>query len=207
MIKSNITVEVNSTELDGVLIVPSAVFTSTVQEEELDLTKTPNFQIVVGKGDEINDTVEVSFTVEEVEYTANMKVVNRNGSTVTLQYVDGLTAEDAPEIDPIYVRGWVNETNYDEFIEMNYNKDHNYYYIDLVPTEGAQNAGKFYITTSNDPETWQQHCLGDDGLSGVAIENYDTEYQLTEGRETYYIIYDPCRLTIFPDTLIATFNR
>lgn len=97
MIKSNITVEVNSTELDGVLIVPSAVFTSTVQEEELDLTKTPNFQIVVGKGGEINDTVEVSFTAEEVEYTANMKVVNRNGSAVTLQYVDGLTAEEAPE--------------------------------------------------------------------------------------------------------------
>lgn len=100
MIKSNITVEVNSTELDGVLIVPSAVFTSTVQEEELDLTKTPNFQIVVGKGGEINDTVEVSFTAEEVEYTANMKVVNRNGSAVTLQYVDGLTAEEAPEPEP-----------------------------------------------------------------------------------------------------------
>lgn len=100
MIKSNITVEVNSTKLGGVLIVPSAVFTSTVQEEELDLTKTPNFQIVIGKGDEIKDTVEVSFTAEEVEYTANMKVVNRNGSTVTLQYVDGLTAEDAPEPEP-----------------------------------------------------------------------------------------------------------
>ena len=205
---------INNESVDFTITQPSSPITKNQQDETFDLVNHPNAIITCDLQNPliVTSTYPASFEYDGTIYSFNAKVTNqtyfaKDGYTATLQIVGKVTAEDAPEIDPIYVRGWVNETNYDEFIEMYYNKDHNNYYIDLVPTEGTQNAGKFYITTSNDPETWQLHCLGDDGLSGVGIENYDTEYQLTEGRETYYVIYDPCRLTIFPDTLIATFNR
>ena len=101
MIKlENIEFTIGESEYSGDLKVPSAVLTSTPQEEELDLTKSPNFQITINDKGNFTDTVEVSFTAEEVQYTANMKVVNRNGDFVTLQYVDGLTTEDAPEPEP-----------------------------------------------------------------------------------------------------------
>lgn len=206
---------INNETCDFTITQPSSTLTKNIiADEAFDLTKNPNavIECELNKALIVTSTYPASFEYDGTVYSFNAKVTNqvynaKGAYNVKLQVVGKVTAEDAPEIDPIYVRGWVNETNWDAFIEMTYDEDHNSYYIDLVPTEGAQNAGKFYITTSNDPETWQQHCLGDDGLSGVAIENYDTEYQLTEGRETYYIIYDPCRLTISSDTLIATFTR
>lgn len=101
MIKlENLTFTIGEGTCEGVLTAPSAVFTSTPQEEELDLTKSPNFQITINDKGNFTDTVEVSFTAEEVQYTANMKVINRNGNNVTLQYVDGLTKSEAPEPEP-----------------------------------------------------------------------------------------------------------
>ncbi|MEE3490625.1 MAG: hypothetical protein VZR10_07140 [Methanobrevibacter sp.] len=109
MIKlENIGFTIGKSEYSGDLKVPSAVLTSTPQEEELDLTKSPNFQITINDKGNFTDTVEVSFTAEEVQYTANMKVMNRNGNFVTLQYVDGLTAKDVPQ------KSVAPELHYDE---------------------------------------------------------------------------------------------
>lgn len=110
MIKQEITLTIGESEYSGDLKVPSVVLTSTPQEEELDLTKSPNFQITINDQGDITDTVEVEFTAEEVIYTANMKVVNRNGNFVTLQYVDGLTTEDVPEQSVAPTLTYNNET-------------------------------------------------------------------------------------------------
>lgn len=110
MIKQEITLTIGESEYSGDLKVPSVVLTSTPQEEELDLTKSPNFQITINDQGDITDTVEVEFTAEEVIYTANMKVVNRNGNFVTLQYVDGLTTEDVPKQSVAPTITYNNET-------------------------------------------------------------------------------------------------
>lgn len=93
--KINITYGENTCN-DCDLIVPSQVLTSTKQEETLDLTKSPNFQIIVpGTYIDNNGKFEVTFTIGEDEYTANMVVVNNGSVNCTLQYVDGLTVEEA----------------------------------------------------------------------------------------------------------------
>ena len=111
MIKlENLTFTIGESEYSGDLKVPSAVLTSTPQEEELDLTKSPNFQITINDKGDITDTVEVSFTAEEVQYTANMNVINRNANNMTLQYVDGLTKSEVPKQSVAPTITYDNET-------------------------------------------------------------------------------------------------
>lgn len=106
MIKENITVNIGgSYDLDGEIIAPSQVMTSNPQEESGDLTKTPNFVLKLvdeEKKISVNTYADVEFTLGDKTYTANMKAYNRDGNTIALQYVDGLTAEDAPTARFIY---------------------------------------------------------------------------------------------------------
>lgn len=99
MIIQEINATVNGNSLSGEVIVPSPVLTSTKQAENGDLTKSPNFQLkLTGVTPEMNiiDTVQVEFTNGDFNYTANMTVINsQQNGTVTLQYVDGLTVEEA----------------------------------------------------------------------------------------------------------------
>ena len=99
MIIQEINATVNGNSLSGEVIVPSPVLTSTKQAEDGDLTKSPNFQLkLTGTTPEMNiiDSVQVEFTNGDFNYTANMTVVNsQQNGTVILQYVDGLTVEEA----------------------------------------------------------------------------------------------------------------
>lgn len=98
MIKTDITAYVNSYEYSCEIIVPSVVMTSTAQDEELNLSYTPNFTLKLNDAySYINDTVEVSFSYGDTDYTAYANVVNRNAGVVTLQYADGLTSYVQPE--------------------------------------------------------------------------------------------------------------
>lgn len=103
MIIQEINATVNGNSLSGEVIVPSPVLTSTKQEENGDLTKSPNFQLkLTGATPDMNiiDTVQVEFTNGDFNYTANMNVINKlQNGTVTLQYVDGLTVEEADSSD------------------------------------------------------------------------------------------------------------
>lgn len=95
MIKTDIVAYVSSNTLEGELIVPSAVLTSTPQEEEINLTYTPNFQLkLIDKNSYAVDDVLVSFSYADTNYTAHMNVVNRTqDGIVTLQYNNGLVVE------------------------------------------------------------------------------------------------------------------
>lgn len=96
----DINVTINSYTLDGEIIVPSAVLTSTPQEEVLDLTKTPNFTLKINDTYSymnIKDTVMVELSTDSYNYSSYMNVINTTNGTVTLQYVDGLTAEDVSD--------------------------------------------------------------------------------------------------------------
>lgn len=98
MIKTDIVANVSSNTLEGELIVPSAVLTSTPQEEEINLTYTPNFQLkLMDKNSYAVDDVLVSFSYADTNYTAYMNVVNRTqDGIVTLQYNNGLTSKEIP---------------------------------------------------------------------------------------------------------------
>ena len=102
MIKTDIVAYVSSYALEGELIVPSAVLTSTPQEEEINLTYTPNFQLkLMDKNSYAVDDVLVSFSYADTNYTAHMNVVNRTqDGIVTLQYNNGLTTEEMPTPEP-----------------------------------------------------------------------------------------------------------
>ena len=100
MIKENIQININDKSFDAEIIVPSQVMTSTPQEENVDLTKTPNFILKVEDEDKtinVTDIVEVSFTLGEYDYTANMKAYNRGGGIIALQYDSNLTAEESSD--------------------------------------------------------------------------------------------------------------
>lgn len=103
MIKSDITAYIGSYALDGVIEIPSRVLTSTPQDEELNLTYTPNFQL------KLNDSygyfnaqcMKVDFTVDSYEYSAYMYKVNSAADgTVTVQYAGGLEQGETPEPEP-----------------------------------------------------------------------------------------------------------
>ena len=103
MITTNITAYINSYALDGEIIVPSKVMTSTPQDEELNLTYTPNFQL------KLNDSygyfnaqcLNVDFTVDTYNYSAYMYKVNSAADgTVTVQYAGGLEQGETPEPEP-----------------------------------------------------------------------------------------------------------
>ena len=103
MIKTDITAYVNSYEYSGEIIVPSVVMTSTPQDEELNLSYTPNFQLKLNDAySYINDMVEVSFSYGDTDYTAYANVINRNAGVVTLQYNSGLTAYVNPPAPVIH---------------------------------------------------------------------------------------------------------
>ena len=103
MIKQQITSYINSYSFNGEIVVPSQVMTSTPQEEQLNLSYSPNFTMRVEDTYSylnVTDKVEATFTADDTQYTAYMRVLNRAGNTVTLQYVDGLVSSDAPEPEP-----------------------------------------------------------------------------------------------------------
>ena len=102
MIKTDIVAYVSSYALDGELIVPSAVLTSTPQEEEINLTYTPNFQLkLMDKNSYVVDDAWMSFSYADTNYTAYMNVVNRTqDGIVTLQYNNGLVVEKTPQPEP-----------------------------------------------------------------------------------------------------------
>lgn len=95
MIKTDIVAYVSSYALEGELIVPSPVLTSTPQEEEINLTYTPNFQLkLMDKNSYVVDDAWMSFSYADTNYTAYMNVVNRTqDGIVTLQYNNGLVVE------------------------------------------------------------------------------------------------------------------
>lgn len=102
MIKTDIVTYVSSYALEGELIVPSAVLTSTPQEEEINLAYTPNFQLkLMDKNSYVVDDAWMSFSYSDTNYTAYMNVVNRTqDGIVTLQYNNGLTTEEIPTPEP-----------------------------------------------------------------------------------------------------------
>ena len=103
MVKENITAYINSYALEGEIVVPSQVMTSTPQEQQLNLSYSPNFTMRVEDTYSylnVTDKVEATFTADDTQYTAYMRVLNRAGNMVTLQYVDGLTSKEAPEPEP-----------------------------------------------------------------------------------------------------------
>lgn len=103
MIKTEITAYITSYEFNGEIVVPSQVMTSTPQEQQLNLSYSPNFTMRVEDTYSylnVTDKVEATFTADDTQYTAYMRVLNRAGNTVTLQYVDGLVSSDAPEPEP-----------------------------------------------------------------------------------------------------------
>jgi len=125
MIIQEINATVNGNSLSGEVIVSSPVLTATKQSEDGNLTKSPNFKLkLTGVTPVMNiiDTVQVEFTNGDFNYTANMTVINvQQNGTVTLQYVDGLTVEEAAvpsftwdgadENSPIQVDVELNEFN------------------------------------------------------------------------------------------------
>lgn len=103
MINLQITSYINSYSFNGEIVVPSQVMTSTPQEQQLNLSYSPNFTMRVEDTYSylnVTDKVEATFTADDTQYTAYMRVLNRAGNTVTLQYVDGLVSSDAPEPEP-----------------------------------------------------------------------------------------------------------
>lgn len=97
MIKENIQININDKSFDAEIIAPSQVMTSTPQEETVDLTKSPNFVLKVQDAEKtinVTDIVEVSFSLGDYNYTANMKAYNRGGGIIALQYDSNLTAEE-----------------------------------------------------------------------------------------------------------------
>lgn len=97
MIKENIQININDKSFDAEIIAPSQVMTSTPQEENVDITKSPNFILKVQDEDKtinVTDIVEVSFSLGDYDYTANMKAYNRGGGIIALQYDSNLTAEE-----------------------------------------------------------------------------------------------------------------
>lgn len=116
MIRENITVTIGNDSFSGELTAPSVVMTSKPQEEILDLAKTPNFVLKVEDTDgslNVTDVVEVAFTAGDKSYTANAKVYNKIGKYVALQYMNGLTAEDAPETHTLEFDNSNYDTSYD----------------------------------------------------------------------------------------------
>lgn len=103
MITTNISAYIGSYALDGVIEIPSKVLTSTVQDEEINLSYTPNFQL------KLNDSygyfnaqcMKVDFTVDSYNYSAYMYKVNSAADgTVTVQYAGGLEQGETPEPEP-----------------------------------------------------------------------------------------------------------
>lgn len=123
MIRENITATIGgSYDLDGEIIVPSDVLTSTPQEDKGDLTTNLNFVLKLVDAEKkisVNTYADVEFTLGDKTYTASMKAYNRAGSIIALQYAGELTAEDAPDPEP--------ETHTLEFDSANYNTSYDIY--------------------------------------------------------------------------------
>ena len=106
MIKENLnikfTVGETSSEYEGQIIVPSQVMTSTPQNEEVNLEKSPNVNIKL-KGDAARGVKNLSSQYKKIKaefelgnktYTMNVSLIEGTKDYVVLQYCDGLTAEE-----------------------------------------------------------------------------------------------------------------
>lgn len=129
MIKDTLNVNIGNSTLDGEIIVPSPILTSTKQEENCELTYSPNFVIKLTDSERtiaVSDIVNTEFTIGSYNYTAQMRAINRNSNTITLQYIDGLTVEEGggdepePEPDPVLSQSINNilGSNYDVINDM-----------------------------------------------------------------------------------------
>lgn len=106
MIKENINIKFTagetSSEYEGQIIVPSQVMTSTPQNEEVNLEKSPNVTIKL-KGDAARGVKNLSSQYKKIKaefelgnktYTMNVSLIGGTNDYVVLQYCDGLTAEE-----------------------------------------------------------------------------------------------------------------
>jgi len=205
---------INNESVDFTITQPSSPITKNQQDETFDLVNHPNAIITCDLIHPliVTSTYPASFEYDGTIYSFNAKVTNqtyfaKDGYTATLQIVGKVTAEDAPEPETTYyVKGWVNETNNDTFLPIVIQpQDYDAVVIELVPNEEAGgNSGKFFITSSNDPETWQEHCLGVDGSQFLQPQP-GSKYQLTEGYQTRFEMTEPLALELVRDRLVARF--
>lgn len=144
MIKQDLSVTVNSYTLDGEIIVPSAVLTSTPQEEVLDLTKTPNFTLKINDTYSymnIKDTVMVEFSTDSYNYSSYMNVINTTNGTVTLQYADGLVVDDTPVVHTLELDQTDLYTSRDTYTNEAVASNRLYAYFDNEVLEGRLLVG------------------------------------------------------------------
>ena len=106
MIKENLNIKFTagetSSEYEGQIIVPSQVMTSTPQNEEVNLEKSPNVTIKL-KGDAARGVKNLSSQYKKIKaefelgnktYTMNVSLIEGTNDYVVLQYCDGLTAAE-----------------------------------------------------------------------------------------------------------------
>ena len=106
MIKENLNIKFTagetSSEYEGQIIVPSQVMTSTPQNEEVDLEKSPNVKIRLS-GDAARGVKNLSSQYKKIKaefelgnktYTMNVSLIEGTNDYVVLQYCDGLTAAE-----------------------------------------------------------------------------------------------------------------
>ena len=110
MIKENLNIKFTagetSIEYEGQIIVPSQVITSTQQNEEVNLEKSPNVTIKL-KGEAARGVKNLSSKYKKIKaefklgnktYTMNVSIIEGTNDYVVLQYCDGLTAEEASNV-------------------------------------------------------------------------------------------------------------
>lgn len=123
MIKENITAYVNSYVHEGEIIVPSVVLTSTPQEETIDLSLTPNFQIKVMDTYSYisnNGDIKVTFDLNSYNYTSYMYIVNSSQTGyVTLQstgsYLNMKEVTPEPEVHTLRFSSTYLECSLDNY--------------------------------------------------------------------------------------------
>ena len=106
MIKENLNIKFTagetSSEYEGQIIVPSQVITSTQQNEEVNLEKSPNVTIKL-KGEAARGVKNLSAQYKKIKaefelgnktYTMNVSLIEGTNDYVVLQYCDGLTAAE-----------------------------------------------------------------------------------------------------------------
>lgn len=116
----DINVTINSYFFEAEINVPSPVLTSTPQNEELNLSYSPNFQMKVEDTYSyltVSDTANVSFSYDGKDYTAYCNVINRSGNIVTLQYADGLVVDDTPVVHTLEFSNSTFSTSRDNYTD------------------------------------------------------------------------------------------
>ena len=106
MIKENLNIKFTagetSSEYEGQIIVPSQVMTSTSQNEDVNLEKSPNVTIKL-KGEAARGVknllsqykkIKAEFELVNKTYAMNVSIIESTNDYVVLQYCDGLTAAE-----------------------------------------------------------------------------------------------------------------